>query len=203
MSGIYFQESTAMEKKDYISNNLYKMTRNNAEFKPHDNNSASVSAIAGEKSEPVSKAQLRRLSDVYNAKLDLMARLERSLKKLSMLNDDLENIIAKRRQASDFLRSKLNELQQLTEPDGGRELHEYLREVEHLRMEYFRMETEIESLLDDKKNSTANASFWEELSEMKGSLLFKLSFCGMFPLLITILLSAVIVGAAIIFAMKI
>ena len=133
-----------MEKKDYISNNLYKMTRNNAEFKPHDNNSASVSAIAGEKSEPVSKAQLRRLSDVYNAKLDLMARLERSLKKLSMLNDDLENIIAKRRQASDFLRSKLSELQQLTEPDGGRELHEYLREVEHLRMEYFRMETEIE-----------------------------------------------------------
>ena len=85
-----------MDKKEYISGNLYKMTRNNAEFKPSDNEST-VEQPAIVRENTVSKAQQRRLTDVYNAKLDLAARMERTLQKLIMLNDEVENIIEKRK----------------------------------------------------------------------------------------------------------
>ncbi len=186
-----------MGKNDYISNDLYKKMKNAANLELHTDISAPV------EQNTVSKAQQRRLSDVYNAKLDLMARMERSLKKLSMYNEELEKIIAQRRDASKFLQENIDKLSSLVEPDGGRELHEYLREVEHLRMEYFRKEAEIEPLLENNNSKNKSPSFWDDLNEMKISHLLKLSFCGMFPLLITILISAVIVGAAVIFAMKI
>ncbi len=192
-----------MEKKEYISGDLYKMTRNNAEFKPQDVAEKSVISSPAAQDNSVSKAQMRRLSDVYNAKLDLAARMERSLQKLAMLNDELEQIIEKRKKASEFLNGKIAELEKLTEPDGGRELHEYLRDVEHLRMDYFRKEAEIEMLLNNNKKNSRNSSFWDDLNEMKAGHLMKLSFCGMFPLIITILTSAVIVALAIIGAMKI
>ena len=83
-----------MDKKEYISGNLYKMTRNNAEFKPSDNEST-VEQPAIVRENTVSKAQQRRLTDVYNAKLDLAARMERTLQKLIMLNDEVEDIIKK------------------------------------------------------------------------------------------------------------
>ena len=53
---------------------------------------------------------------------------------------------------------------------------EYLREVEHLRMEYFRKEAEIEPLLEDNSGKNKNSSFWDELTVMKISHLMKLSF---------------------------
>lgn len=191
-----------MDKKEYISGNLYKMTRNNAEFKPSDNEST-VEQPAIVRENTVSKAQQRRLTDVYNAKLDLAARMERTLQKLIMLNDEVENIIEKRKNASEFISEKIEKLKQLNEPEGGRELHEYLRDVELLRMEYFRKEAEIESLITSNNQNTKNSSCPAALSEMKAGQLIKLSFCGMFPLLLTILISAVIVAAAIIAAMKI
>ena len=120
-----------------------------------------------------------------------------------MLNDELEKAVAKRREAAGFLKENLEKLQALAEPEGGRELHEYLRDVELLRMEYFRKEAEIESLLTSNNQNTKNSSCPAALSEMKAGQLIKLSFCGMFPLLLTILISAVIVAAAIIAAMKI
>ena len=107
-----------MDKKDYISGNLYKMTRNNADFNPQTNAAADVSAP----SRTISSAQQRRLTDVYNAKLDLMGRMERSAKKLAMLNDELESIIEKRKKASLSLQESLEKIKNLTEPDGGREL---------------------------------------------------------------------------------
>lgn len=193
-----------MEKKEYISGDLYKMTRNNAEFKPQEVAEKSVTASAAAvQDNSVSKAQMRRLSDVYNAKLDLAARMERSLQKLTTLNDELELLIEKRKKAAEFLNGKIAELEKLTEPDGGRELHEYLRNVEHLRMDYFRKEAEIEMLLNNNGKNSRNSSFWEDLNEMKAGHLMKLSFCGMFPLIITILTSAVIVALAVISAMKI
>ena len=191
-----------MDKKEYISGNLYKMTRNNAEFKPSDNEST-VEQPAIVRENTVSKAQQRRLTDVYNAKLDLAARMERTLQKLIMLNDEVENIIEKRKNASEFINEKIEKLKQLNEPEGGRELHEYLRDVELLRMEYFRKEAEIETLITSNNQNTKNSSYPAALSEMKAGQLIKLSFCGMFPLLLTILISAVIVAAAIIAAMKI
>ena len=122
-----------MDNKEYISGNLYKMTRNNAEFKPQEPiQTTEQPAVVRENT--VSKAQQRRLTDVYNAKLDLAARMERSLQKLIMLNDELENIIEKRKKAAEFLNEKIENLKQLNEPEGGRELHEYLRDVELLRM---------------------------------------------------------------------
>lgn len=192
-----------MEKKEYISGDLYKMTRNNAEFKPQEVAEKSVTASAAVQDNSVSKAQMRRLSDVYNAKLDLAARMERSLQKLTTLNDELELLIEKRKKAAGFLNGKIAELEKLTEPDGGRELHEYLRNVEHLRMDYFRKEAEIEMLLNNNGKNSRNSSFWKDLNEMKAGHLMKLSFCGMFPLIITILTSAVIVALAVISAMKI
>ena len=183
-----------MAKDEYISNNLYQMARNDAKM-----NASSSSVI---QSDNMSKAQMRRLSDVYNARLDLMGRMERSITRLAMLNDELEKAVAKRREAAGFLKENLEKLQALAEPEGGRELHEYLREVEHLRMEYFRTETEIEPLLEKSADGKAY-SFWEELSSMKAGHLLKLSFCGMLPLIITVLISALIVGAAVILAMKI
>lgn len=189
-----------MGKNQYISNDLYKMIKDNADLTPQ--NTVSSDSPAAQNN-TVSKAQMRRLSDVYNAKLDLMARMERSLKKISMLNDELEKIIEQRKNASRFLEENLDKLKNLVEPDGGREMHEYLREVEHLRMEYFRKEVEFEPLIENSDGKTKNASFWDEMTDMKASHLLKLSFCGMFPLLIIILISAVIVGAAVIFAMKI
>ena len=191
-----------MDKKEYISGDLYKMTRNNAEFKPQDAK-LTFEQSAAVRENSVSKAQQRRLTDVYNAKLDLAARMERSLQKLIMLNDELEIIIEKRKKAAEFLNEKIENLKQLNEPEGGRELHEYLRDVELLRMEYFRKEAEIESLLNSNGQNANNSSFWSDLNEMKSGRLMKLSFCGMFPLLLTILISAVIVAAAIISAMKI
>lgn len=191
-----------MEKKEYISGDLYKMIRSNAELKPQENAPVPTESAPVQEA-PVSKAQQRRLSDVYNAKLDLAARMERSLQKLKMLNDELETVIEKRKKASEFLNEKIDLLKNLNEPEGGRALHEYLRDVEHLRMEYFRKEAEIEELLgaDDKK--LGGSSFWDDLTEMKAGHLMKLSFCGMFPLILTVLISAVIVAAAIISAMKI
>lgn len=191
-----------MEKKEYISGDLYKMIRSNAELKPQENAPVPAESTPVQDA-PVSKAQQRRLSDVYNAKLDLAARMERSLQKLKMLNDELETVIEKRKKASEFLNEKIDLLKNLNEPEGGRALHEYLRDVEHLRMEYFRKEAEIEELLgaDDKK--LGGSSFWDDLTEMKAGHLMKLSFCGMFPLILTVLISAVIVAAAIISAMKI
>jgi hypothetical protein len=178
------------------------MTRNNAEFKPQNiSHSASTEKIPQENT--ISKAQQRRLTDVYNAKLDLAARMERSLQKLTNLNDELEALIEKRKNASAFLVQKIESLKNLTEPDGGRELHEYLREVEHLRMEYFRKEAEIEVLFDGHSSKTSGSSFWADLTDMKAGHLLKLSFCGMLPLLITILISALVIAAAIIAAMKI
>ena len=115
----------------------------------------------------------------------------------------IENIIEKRKKSAEFLNEKIENLKQLNEPEGGRELHEYLRDVELLRMEYFRKEAEIESLLNSNGQNANNSSFWSDLNEMKSGRLMKLSFCGMFPLLLTILISAVIVAAAIISAMKI
>jgi hypothetical protein len=47
-----------MDKKEYISGNLYKMTRNNAEFKPSDNEST-VEQPAIVRENTVSKAQQR------------------------------------------------------------------------------------------------------------------------------------------------
>lgn len=187
-----------MAKDEYISSNLYQMTKNDAKF-----NAASAMVNNTVTSDNLSKAQLRRLSDVYNARLDLMGRMERSVTRLAMLNDELENSIARRRQAAELLKGNLEKLQALAEPDGGRELHEYMREVEHLRMEYFRIETEIEPLLENSAGNKKDGSFWEELSTMKAGHLLKLSFCGMFPLIITVLISALIVGAAVIMAMKI
>lgn len=191
-----------MEKKEYISGDLYKMIRSNAELKTQENAPVPAESTPVQDA-PVSKAQQRRLSDVYNAKLDLAARMERSLQKLKMLNDELETVIEKRKKASEFLNEKIDLLKNLNEPEGGRALHEYLRDVEHLRMEYFRKEAEIEELLgaDDKKRG--GSSFWDDLTEMKAGHLMKLSFCGMFPLILTVLISAVIVAAAIICAMKI
>lgn len=191
-----------MDKKEYISGNLYKMTRNNAEFKPSDRETT-VEQPAIVRENTVSKAQQRRLTDVYNAKLDLAARMERTLQKLTMLNDEVESIIEKRKNASEFISGKIEMLKQLNEPEGGRELHEYLRDVELLRMEYFRKEAEIESLIISTDKNIKNSSFPADLSEMSAGQLIKLSFCGMFPLLLTILISAVIVAAAIIAAMKI
>lgn len=187
-----------MAKDEYISNNLYQMTRNDAKL------NASAAAVDNTvKSDGLSKAQLRRLSDVFNARMDLMERMERSITRLTMLNDEIESSIAKRRNAAELLKGNLDKLQDLTEPDGGRELHEYLREVEHLRMEFFRTEAEIEPLLENGSVKGGEGSFWEELSAMKAGHLLKLSFCGMLPLIITILISAMIVGAAVIMAMKI
>lgn len=189
-----------MGKNEYISNDLYNKMKNVADYNLH--TTVSVPAEPAVQN-TVSKAQERRLSDVYNAKLDLMARMERSLTKLSMFNDELEKIISQRRDASAFLQANLDKLSSLVEPDGGREMHEYLREVEHLRMEYFRKEAEIEPLLEDNSGKNKNSSFWDELTVMKISHLMKLSFCGMFPLLITMLICAMIVSAAVIAAMKI
>ena len=188
-----------MDKKDYISGNLYKMTRNNADFNPQTNAVADVSAP----SRTISSAQQRRLTDVYNAKLDLMGRMERAAKKLSMLNDELEKNIELRRKTAASIQEKLEKLENLTEPDGGRELHEYMREVEHLRMEYFRMEAEIEYLSDSNSINNTNQSFWEEFSNQKSGHLMKLSFVFLFPVLLTIIICALVVGAAVIFAMKI
>ena len=183
-----------MAKDEYISNNLYRMAKNDAEM----NKTSAASA-----SSDLSKAQLRRLSDVYNARLDLMGRMERAVTKLAMLNDELENSIAKRRQAAENLQKNLEKLQSLAEPDGGRELHEYLREVEHLRMEYFRTEAEIEPLLENVSNIRSSGGVGDEIASLKASHLLKLGFCGMLPLIITMLISALIVGAAVILAMKI
>ena len=184
-----------MANDEYISNNLYKMTRNDAK------NNASVNTSLSR--DNLSKAQLRRLSDVYNAKIDLMARMERSITRLAMLNDELENIIEKRKKSSVFLKQNLEKLQSLVEPDGGRELHEYLREVEHLRMEYFRTEAEIEPLIENLSGSTAKQNTSSEFGAMKAGNLLKIGFFGMLPVLLTILISALIVGAAVILAMKI
>ena len=191
-----------MEKKEYISGDLYKMTRNNAEFKPQEVLYPAAAAPQTTQDNTVSKAQQRRLSDVYNAKLDLSARMERSLQKLKMFNDELELLIEKRKKAADFLSEKIDLLAKLEEPESGRELHEYLRAVEHLRMEYFRKEAEIEPLLDADNHSAKRTSFLEELTNTSNGHIFKLSFCGSLPLLITILLSAGIIASAIIFAMK-
>ncbi len=191
-----------MDKKDYISGNLYKMTRNNADF---NSQAAAVQNItsAAEPVNTMSKAQERRLSDVYNAKLDLMARMERAAGKLNSLNDELEKTVEARRRTASVIMDKLEKLKNLTEPEGGRELHEYLREVEHLRMEYFRMESEIEHLSNAACDGGAAKSFWEELSEQKSSHLMKLGLVTMFPVIIAMIIGALIVGAAVIAAMKI
>lgn len=188
-----------MEKKEYISGDLYKMTRNNADFKP----------LAAEKNKPaqsgntLSAAQERRLSDVYNAKLDLMARIERTKSALTLMNEKNAAAAAKRQEVIDLLKEKSKKLEDLIEPENGRALHEYLREVEHLRMEFFRMETELESLNSDSGTAVVKRGFFAELSEMKATQLLKLSFCGLLPLILTLLTSALIIAAAILFAWKI
>ncbi len=188
-----------MGKKEYIGN-LYRLTQGGENFKTEDVIfNPSENSAAPEKT--LSKAQQRRLSDVYSAKLDLMGRMERSAKKLAMLNDELESIIEKRKKASLSLQESLEKIKNLTEPDGGRELHDYLREVEHMRMEYFRMEAEIEPLL--AQSSEKNTSSADDVSSLNAAKLFKIGFYGAMPLIITILTGALIVGLAVIFAMKV
>ncbi len=178
-----------VDKSDYISNNLRKMNTN-----------AIVVNEDEQTTNKINNAQKRRLSDVYSAKIDLAARISRKIAQIKMqeieTNSKLINLNEIQKKIVDMAKT----LDELNEPDEGIELLKYIKEVEHLRLEFFSYEESLDLDMPVEKNPTITS--FADMAQMGGATIFKFAFIWSLPIIITLFFAATIVATAIYLAMR-
>lgn len=187
-----------MDRKDYISDNLRKIKPQLQEnaiagvILPDINETKNAEVSNDDESleSGFNKAQERRLSDVYKAKLDIVARISKSLNELKRVDDDVTRRIAERHKVIEKLTLKLEQAHKLVEPETTRELLNYIREVEHLRMDFFTYEAELDSDLGEGAMALGKAN------SVDVKYFYKLS--KLFTILLAVLIVAIIIGSSVI-----
>ena len=142
-----------MDRKDYISDNLRKISSElkevakNGAVLPVFDKKAEGAEMRDSEGGVLTKAQENRLSDVYKAKLDISARISKGLALLDNAEKSAEIQIENCRKLIGEWTEKLEILKNLEEPTSQKDLNRYIRTVEHYRMDFFSAEPAIEAAL--------------------------------------------------------
>jgi len=142
----------------------------------------------------------RRLSDLFRAREDLSGRMAKLLAELEEDERTEEERREIRKKAVAFLKERMEQLSSTVEPEPGLALHQYIRDMEHWRLEFF----QYQSALHRSENGTSSGSLrtsFADMAEMKARTLFRFALIWSLPVLLTLLLCALVVAGAVIFAL--
>ena len=135
-----------------ISSELRDVAKNGVNlpvFEPNDSEKNSSN-------ENFSKAQENRLADVYKAKMDILGRISKGLSAVQEAEKNFTLHAEEQRKFITEWSEKLEELKKLEEPENLKDLTQYIRTVEHFRMDFFSAEARFEQELGRQGTNKAS-----------------------------------------------
>ena len=137
----------------------------------------------------------RRLSDIFRARTDLLDRMGKTLARLERDRAMQEELQKSREAAILFLISNIDELEAISDPAEVGDIRQYVRELEKLRIDFFRYEAQTAHFQFGAAES--GGSSIRDMGDLKTAEILRYAFLWSLPFLLVLLIAAAMIGGAI------